>query len=154
MAADAIWSVTMPIQQVVKLGQDGEEQRLVFGFASIVTDDDGALFVDKQGDRIEVAELEKAAYAYVEESRDASLMHQRRGVATLVASVVLTPEIRKAMNAIPGLDMGISPEGPTGWFVGFRVNDDAVWKRVKSGELSEFSIGGTGRREEVPANAA
>lgn len=38
---------------------------------------------------------------------------------------------------------------PVGWWIGFRVTDDDVWEKVKSGEYSMFSIGGTAIREEV-----
>ena len=101
-------------------------------------DDNGDPVIDHQGDVIPVAELEKAAYRYVAKSRDATEMHERRGVATLVESIILTDEKRKSMG-ITG--------GPTGWWVGYRVTDDKVWGAVKAGELTEFSIGGSAKPE-------
>ena len=124
----------MPIAKV------DTEQRLAFGWASIALDDSGNPVIDHQGDIIPVAELEKAAYTYVAKSRDASEMHERRGVATLVESIVVTDEKRDAMG-IGG--------GPTGWWVGYHVDDDKVWSAVKTGELSEFSIGGTAKPEAI-----
>ena len=46
--------------------------------------------------------------------------------------------------------MGI-PEGivPEGWWIGFYVDDDEAWKKVKSGVYQMFSIEGQGIREEV-----
>jgi len=46
--------------------------------------------------------------------------------------------------------MGLSPDAlPTGWWVGFHVESDEVWKSVKDGTYSMFSIQGTAIRSEV-----
>ncbi len=121
------------------------EQRLAFGWASVAVDAAGRPVIDHQGDLIPVEELERAAYDYVIRSRDASEMHGRRGVATLVESVVLTPEKYAALGL---------PIGPLGWWVGFRVTDDAVWQRVKAGDFREFSIGGSATRKPVAVEGA
>jgi hypothetical protein len=44
--------------------------------------------------------------------------------------------------------MGI-PAGtvPLGWWVGFRVTDDEVWKAVKDGRYRMFSVHGRGTRK-------
>lgn len=112
-----------------------DDQRLVFGYASVAVRADGETVVDSQDDVIAPDTLEKAAYDYVLRSRDGGLMHERMGVATMVESFVVTPEKLKAMGL---------PENslPQSWWIGFRVDDPEVWKRVKSGELSSFSIGG------------
>jgi len=112
----------------------GEEQHLVFGVASMVTDADGRPLIDHGGDVIPVECLEEAAYDYVEASREMGLMHETTGHGHLVESVVITPAKREAL--------GLGP-GPSLWWVGYRVTDPDVWRRIKSGELSELSIGGT-----------
>lgn len=56
--------------------------------------------------------------------------------------MVFTPEKIEKM----GLPAGILP---TGWWVGFRVEDDALWDSVKKGERLAFSIHGSGVRKEV-----
>lgn len=134
-AVTKAWSVSVPISKLA------DEKRLAFGWASVVIDDDGQAVIDHQQDRISIPELEKAAYEYVQKSRQSTEMHTKKGVAELVESVVMTPEKREAM--------GIATEGISGWWVGFRVNDQAVWSKVKAGEYSEFSIGGTAKRKEV-----
>jgi len=121
---------------------DSTDQRLVFGFASVAVDASGEPLVDSQGDIIEPAELERAAYSYVLKSRAGGYMHVRKDAATLVESVVITPEKLEKM--------GLPKDAlPTGWWVGFRVDDDKVWQDVKKGKLKAFSIGGKGRREKV-----
>ena len=117
------------------------EQRIVYGWASVIVNDDGSPVIDNQNDIITPAELEKAAYQYVLKSRDGGVMHEETGVAKLVASLVTTPEIIKAL--FPNVHAGAIP---TGWVVGFDVINEDVWKRVKDGELTGFSIHGGGDR--------
>lgn len=118
-----------------------EDQRLVFGWASIGIDKNGGIIEDRQGDILDDPdEIEKAAYDFVLNSRDGGEMHVRKGVSTLVESVVFTPEKTRAMGI---------PDGtvPTGWWVGFKVNDEAVWKSVKDGKYTMFSVHGRGMRK-------
>ena len=121
-----------------------EDKQLVFGWANIIKTAEGMMLLDRQDDFIDDEnELEKAAYHYVLHSRDGGEMHLRKGVSTLVESVVLTEEKQKAL--------GIPPNTvPTGWWIGFKVNDDSVWKQIKKGGYVGFSVHGTGRRERTP----
>ena len=119
-----------------------DEKRLVFGWANIAVTVDGEQVVDYQGDMIDPEELENAAYKFVELYRDEGEMHERTGVGFLVESVIFTLEKQAAM----GLPAGTLP---VGWWVGFKVTDDDVWEKVKTGEYPMFSIGGTGVREDV-----
>jgi hypothetical protein len=124
------------------------EKRLVFGWASIIKDESGKILLDRQDDFIDSEdELEKAAYDYVLHSRDGGEMHVRRGVAKMVESVVFTEEKQRAL----GIPVGSMP---TGWWIGFKVNDDRVWEQVKKGEYAGFSVHGTGKREstQLPVN--
>lgn len=123
------------------LAKVDDDKRLVFGWANIIKDEEGQLLVDRQDDFIDSEdELEKAAYQYVLNSRDGGEMHVRKGVSTMVESVVLTKEKQAALGI---------PEGtvPTGWWIGFRVNDDRVWDQVKKGDYVGFSVHGTGQRQ-------
>lgn len=131
-----------------------EDERIAFGWAS-VTNLDGQEVVDRQGDIIKIDDLERSAYNYVLSSRVGGEMHKKeiyldtdgmskaigtrpKKVAELVESVVLTPEkIEK---------MGLPASTPQGWWIGFKVTDDEVWKGVKSGKYSAFSIHGSGKR--------
>ena len=164
-ADNADW--TLPLD-IVKTDRD---RQLVFGWASI-SSVGGELIVDKQNDIIPEDELENAAYEfvlYVQEPDDMKVarylkendpslsaqfsldiekrtgaglgdMHERMGVGRLVESMVFTKQKQDAL----GIDLGL-----VGWFVGFKVDDDGVWKRIKAGELPEFSIGGKAVRSET-----
>ena len=116
------------------------DQNMVFGWASVIENEDGSPVVDSQGDVLRADELEKAAYKFVLEVRKAGEMHRRvEGVGELVESVVLTKAKREAM--------GIAP-GASGWWVGFKVAPE-IFAKVKSGEYGGFSIGGRGVRKEI-----
>lgn len=117
------------------------DEHLIFGWASVAADEDGIPVVDSEGDVIPIAELEQAAYRFVEFSGAGGEMHSKIGVAHLVESVVFTPEKLATL--------GLTGEIPLGWWVGFRVTDEAVWQKIKSGVYSMFSIGGRARREEL-----
>lgn len=129
----------------VPIAKTDEEQRLVFGFAKMAEDPDnrGYYLVDSQGDLVSPEEVEKAAYAYVETSRESGAMHQGEVTGPVVESVVFTPEKLEAM--------GLAPDAvPTGaWWVGYRVEDDDAWDGVKKGRYTAFSIEGSAVREEV-----
>lgn len=125
-----------------KIQKSDDERRLVFGWASVAVDRDGVAVVDSDGDVVRVEELERGAYEFVEFYREGGAMHERTGVARLVESCVFTAEKLAAM----GLSAGALP---LGWWIGFRVLDDAVWQKVKSGEYNMFSIGGRADRKEI-----
>ena len=118
-----------------------EDKKLVFGWASIIKDTYGKVLLDRQDDFIDSEEeLEKAAYDYVLRSRDGGEMHIRKGVSTMVESIVLSEEKQKAL----GIPAGVVP---IGWWVGFKVSDSRVWQEVKKGGYIGFSVHGTGKRD-------
>ena len=119
-----------------------DERHMVFGWASVAELADGTTVEDYQRDILEIDELEDAVYNYVLFFRDGGEMHQRRGIGVLVESVVFTPDKLKAMGI---------PEGmlPSGWWLGLKITDDAVWEKVKNGTYSMFSIEGEATRQPV-----
>jgi len=123
-----------------KISKRNDEKKLVFGFASVVEDEEGRPVIDHQNDIIPVDEMEAAAYDFVLHSRSGDRMHKSFGVSTLVESVALTPEKREAMGL---------PAGPSSWWVGFKVHDDATWRQVVDGTLSEMSIFGSSESADV-----
>ncbi len=119
-----------------------DDKRLAFGWASVAVRVTGEVIEDFQEDIIEMDELEPAVYAYVLEFRTAGELHERGGIGRLVESVVFTKEKAAAM----GIPEGYLPEG---WWVGFYIDDDDVWQKVKDGTYPMFSIEGTAQREKV-----
>ncbi len=119
--------------QILKLE---DEERIVFGWASVISEK-GEVVVDSQGDMIREDVLAKAAREFVLDERAGKVMHQGKRIADVVESIVFTKELQKIL----GIDLG-----KVGWFVAFKIRDEKIWKKVKDGTLSMFSIGGLGRR--------
>ncbi len=119
-----------------------EEKRLAFGWASISVTADGETVTDFQEDQIDIEELENAVYKYVLNFREAGEMHEKMSVGKLVESCVFTKEKAVAI--------GINErEIPEGWWVGFKVEDNDVWEKIKNGTYRMFFIGVKAKREEM-----
>ena len=124
------------------IAKKDDERMLAFGWASVAIRVDGEQIQDWQEDMIDPADLENAAYQFVELYREGGEMHERGDVAVLVESCVFTEEKQKALGLEPGTL-------PVGWWSGFHVTDPDVWEKVKSGEYSMFSIEGKAERVEA-----
>lgn len=115
-----------------------DEQRLIYGWASVITEK-GVPVVDLQGDIIEADVLVKAVNEFMENVRVGKTMHVGEETGKVIHSMPITKEIGDALGIQSDLE---------GWIVAYKVYDDSVWDRVKSGELRAFSIGGRAQREE------
>lgn len=122
-----------------KIMKSDDDKMLAFGWASVAMRVDGEVIEDWQKDIIEPEELEHAAYEFVRLYREGGEMHERGGAAVLIESVVFTEEKMQAM----GIPSGTLP---IGWWIGFKVTDEDVWKKVKDGTYQMFSIEGTAER--------
>ena len=124
-----------------------DDKRLVFGWASVSITVDGEQLEDHQKDLIDPEDLEEAAYEYVLNFRDTGEEHNQglRKKGKLVESCVFTAEKQKAMGI---------PEGilPIAWWIGFKIEDDEAWEKVKNGTYRMFSI--EGRANRVPVEKA
>lgn len=113
--------------------------RVVWGWASVAVEK-GVPVIDKQNHIVEIDGLQKAAHNFVAEFRTGSNTHKSLGVGTVVESMVFTKEVQKSL----GIDLGRE-----GWYIGMKIHDDALWQRVKKGEMKGFSIGGTAVLEDA-----
>jgi len=123
--------------QILKFGTDDE--RIVWGWASVVTDK-GVPVVDSHGDVISPQTMMKSATEFMHSMRVTKEMHSGGKIGEFIHSFPLTAEIAKAF--------GITCE-KEGWIVACKVHDDKTWAKVKSGELRAFSIGGRAKREKI-----
>jgi len=114
-----------------------KEQRMVYGWASVVTEK-GEAVVDRQGDVIKPDVMLKAVNQFMEYVRVGKEMHDGKQVGVVVHSWPVTDDICKAV--------GIQSDRE-GWIVAFKVYDEEVWAKVKSGQLGAFSIGGRAVKE-------
>lgn len=119
------------------------EARNVYGWAYVAQDRQGGQIVDISGDVVDdPAELEKAAAKFVSDYRVGRVAHTGEPTMSVIESVTYTPAKLEKM----GIPAGTLP---TGWWVGFHVNDDKAWEDIKSGRMRAFSIGGRGKRDPI-----
>jgi len=140
-----MWEADTSVSEMTKSSIEGkilkvdDEQRMVFGWASVVTED-GEPVIDRQGDVIEAETLVKAVNEFMEHVRVGKAMHTGEQVGVVVHSLPITKEIGEALGIHSNRE---------GWVVAYKVFDDSVWERVKSGELAAFSIGGRAQKQEI-----
>ena len=117
--------------RVLKAEERGEE-RFVLG---VVLEPET---VDAQQDIYSAAEVRQVAHRFLEEFRGLGLMHQVpvNGQVKIVESYV-APE---------DLQVGDEVVKAGTWLLGVHVLSDELWAKVKAGELTGFSIGGSARR--------
>jgi len=142
-----MWEGGTSVSELTKTNIEGqilkadEEQRLVYGWASVVTEK-GEPVIDRQGDIIEPDTLVKAVNNFMEHVRVGKEMHKGDQIGAVIHSMPITKEI--------GESLGIQSDRE-GWVVAFKVYNDDVWDKVKSGELAAFSIGGRATKESYDA---
>ena len=140
-----MWEADTSVSEMTKSSIEGkilkvdDEQRMVFGWASVITED-GEPVIDRQGDMIEADTLVKAVNEFMEHVRVGKAMHTGEQVGVVVHSLPITKEIGEALGIHSNRE---------GWVVAYKVFDDSVWERVKSGELAAFSIGGRAQKQEI-----
>jgi hypothetical protein len=137
--------VAQEFSRSVEIVKVDDSEGVVYGWASVITDDDGAPVVDHQGDIITAGELTKAAHEFVLHAGVAGEMHKRkvkaekvRPVGRVAGMLALTADVRKAF--------GLGDSKREGLIVAFKIDDAAVLAKIKSGELGEMSIGGVAER--------
>lgn len=129
------------IEKRVKIEKVDEENRLVFGWLSVIEEDGKEVF-DYHEDAIQEPELEKSAYGFNLDARSFDVEHDYTARGHLVESMVFTKAKQKAL----GIDLK-----KVGWWGGVYVDDDEAWEGVKSGKYDSFSIAGVAVREEIDA---
>jgi len=107
------------------------EKRIAYG---IVLEADS---VDAHGDVISEEEIEKAAHFFASKSRLIGLQHKEKADAELIETAVL-----REGDKFNGTTMK-----KAAWFIGVKVQSDALWSQIKSGDIKSFSIGGFALRE-------
>lgn len=137
-----------------------DAQQLVFGYANVsiskstLSGAGGEEFYDLQADSIPPAELEKGAYEFVLNFREADEMHEGAAIGHLVESMVFTPEKLEKIATDPASGK-VDEEAlavlkrvlPCRWWVGFKLNKSS-YEGVKSGKFKMFSIAGEADRQE------
>lgn len=138
---EADTTVSETTKEDFKVIKVDDEQRIVYGWASVTKVDD-ELVVDRQNDVIETETLHKAVNEFMKGVRVGKLMHQGEQVGEIIHSFPVSKEIMGALGIQTNKE---------GWITGYYVADEDLWDEVKSGKYAAFSIGGAAIKEEYNA---
>ena len=132
----------MPFSKLVHIARLDEEHRIVFGWASVAFAKTGEQIIDSHNSQIDIDDLETAAYLFTLQFRELNECHSGPSIGHLVESFMVTPQKLEML--------GIQRDAlPIGWWVGFYVEDEDVWNKVKNNEYTMFSIEGLAVEEAV-----
>jgi len=125
-----------------------DEERFVLGIVLEPNDgDNGApLDPDTQSDIYSADDIRDAAHKFMEEFRNTGVMHRELANDRI--------KILESYIAPQDLKLGGSKIRKGTWLLAVRVVDDTLWSKVKTGELTGFSIGGSALRAPDKAAAA
>jgi site-specific DNA-adenine methylase len=145
--ADSIWRmerVGKPIEpaplepaavskryDVSELVEKADEERFVYG---IVLEPE---VVDSQGDVYSEAEVRDAAHKFIAEFQNIGIQHSKLAKQVDILESFLAPTAFKEGSR--SIKKGT-------WLLAVRVKDDRVWRDIKAGKFTGFSIGGNAIR--------
>lgn len=138
-------------QRPVSIAKAEDESRIIVG---VVLD---PYVVDTQKDWAPPAEIQKTAHDYVASSRVIGIQHKARAQATMVESFMWpypsTEDYQKAMRNEPhsayAQKFGNQLVHSGSWVMATRIDDDATWAAIKKGDITGYSIGGSGVRTPI-----
>jgi uracil-DNA glycosylase family 4 len=93
--------------------------------------------IDAHGDEISADEIEKAAHFFMKNSRTIGDSHKKKAPADLIESYIAPDDFTLNGQKIK--------KGT--WMISVKILDDKLWKLVKAGFYTGFSVGGFGIRE-------
>jgi hypothetical protein len=103
--------------------------------------------VDAHGDIISAEVIEEAAHNFLAEYNSKTtmgLMHKDMSAPIDLVESYIVP-----MDMV----LGTQTVKAGSWVITARVNDAAIWKKVKEGKLTGFSIGGTAKVQDLQTKA-
>ena len=125
----------IPIQASIRspISKSSEEKRIVYG---VVSEPDT---VDLQGDILTAEEIAKACHAFMIKSQTIGIEHTMPARARIIESYIAPTDFECGGRLVK----------KGSWVMGVKILDDALWQAIRRGEITGFSIGGTGKR--IPA---
>lgn len=130
----AVMEKSSNISSSVDLIKTDDEQRIVWGWASVATENGERVF-DIHGDHIPMEELTKASVDFMRNYRVGKTEHFGKQTSEVIAMLPLSKSLADALGIETNRE---------GLIVGFKVHDEETWNGIKSGDLPAFSIGGRG----------
>jgi hypothetical protein len=121
------------VKKSVPVMKMDEEQRLIYGVV-LVPDVE-----DLQGDICSKEDIQAACHDYLVNSRLIKAQHRAPTDADVVECYIAPSDLL--------IGKGIVPEGS--WMMVTKIHSNAMWEAVKKGDITGYSIGGRGTREEI-----
>lgn len=146
-------------EHVVKLETFDDDRHIAFGMAYVAEVLDKASgemvqVVDHSGEVVDdPAVLEEAGYVFALQYREGDEGHTEAVKAYLIESIVFTPDKLEKWATDPegAVDQEklsvLKDTFGTSFWTGWYIPDDALWKKVRDGELGALSIGGLAQKE-------
>lgn len=94
---------------------------------------------DSQGDKADAEEIKKAAYKYMEHAQRFKVNHKGYNVEVAILESYIAPV---------DFTIGKQKIKKGSWLMTTRILDDEIWKKIKSGELTGYSMAGWARSKE------
>jgi rubrerythrin len=92
--------------------------------------------IDLQGDRLSESEIRKACHKFMAESQKIGVEHDGIAKADIIESYIAPTDF----------ECGGQSVRKGSWVMAVKVNDKDLWQSVKKGDITGFSIAGTGTR--------
>lgn len=129
----------------VPITKASKSKRLVYGYVLVPNEDQfekNGDVDDNHGDIITKEEVEKAAHSFL---RNMSARNQK-GSGTGLQHIFFD-DIGFPVESYVDVDGKHGRSG--GWVVGTKITDDGVWDAIDKGEITGYSMGGTGYRKSI-----
>jgi hypothetical protein len=121
------------VEKFVRFVEKREDEQIVTGVVYEPNE------TDTQGDYSTAEEIMKAAYSFMENGQQFQMNHAGKDVEAVVLENYLAPV---------AFDIGEEHIKKGTWILTSRVKDIDIWKRIKSGEITGYSMRGTAMARE------
>ncbi len=108
----------------------GSDQQIVYGVVSEPN------VIDLQGDRLSESEIRKACHSFMQTSQRIGKEHSGPAKASIIESYIAPTNFKcNGQKVRKG-----------SWVMAVKIHDPSLWQAVKKGDITGFSIAGTGTR--------
>lgn len=108
----------------------GSDQQIVYGVVS----EPGV--IDLQGDRLSKSEIRAACHKFMQTSQRIGKEHSGVAKASIIESYIAPTDFKCNGQVVKS----------GSWVMAVKIHDPALWQAVKKGDITGFSIAGTGTR--------
>jgi len=108
----------------------GSDQQIVYGVVSEPN------VIDLQGDRLSKSEIRAACHKFMQTSQRIGKEHSGVAKASIIESYIAPTDFKCNGQVVKS----------GSWVMAVKIHDPALWQAIKKGEITGFSIAGTGTR--------